>query len=315
MKALRRLAPVLISVILLAIIVGYAPWPQVGDAITDLHVLVIWILLSLSLLYYGLKSLRFWYMTRVLGIRQPLGKVMVSYLAAQPVSLLPAGEIYRSRMLERITDIPMRRSLPTFTMQGLMEGAAMAILALISTLAIGKLRAVVLILALFLIMVFTGIQRGYMATVLRLLNTLPFVSISRSRLREFSHGNQAMLQGSAFPLLLMLSIMTELVGVAIVYVTVTGLGGHINPWQAILTYIIPVIVGFISLLPGGLGVSEQSSIGILLLSGTGVTVAVAATLLIRVTIVGMGFLYGLITLGAVGIAESYRDNDITAKRA
>jgi uncharacterized membrane protein YbhN (UPF0104 family) len=96
------------------------------------------------------------------------------------------------------------------------------------------------------------------------------------------------------PLLYGISLIIEGVGAVIAYVSVIGLGGHINGYQAILAYAVPVILGFVSLLPGGFGVSEQSAVGVLLLSHVKVATAVAATLVMRVTIVGLGAVYGII---------------------
>jgi uncharacterized membrane protein YbhN (UPF0104 family) len=93
-----------------------------------------------------------------------------------------------------------------------------------------------------------------------------------------------------------LSVLTEIIGAAIAYTSIHGLGGHINVWQAGLMYVIPIIVGFISLLPGGIGLSEQSSVGVLLLSHVTTAVAVAGTLVMRATIVGLGVIYGVIAL-------------------
>jgi uncharacterized membrane protein YbhN (UPF0104 family) len=89
-----------------------------------------------------------------------------------------------------------------------------------------------------------------------------------------------------------LSLAIEGVGAGIAFASVVGLGGDINGYQAILVYAIPIILGWLSLLPGGFGISEQSAVGVLLLSDVKVSTAVAATLIMRVTIVGLGAAYG-----------------------
>jgi uncharacterized protein (TIRG00374 family) len=303
MKVLRRLLPVIISGALIVILIGYAPWPQVGDAISDMRGQTFLVLLVLSLAYFGLKIVRFWVMTRALDIKESLGIVAVSYLAAQPVSLLPAGEIYRARMLQRLTGTSFRQALPTFTMQGLFETTAMVALAAVSTFIIGSHRLPVIIAMAALLLVFIAIRRGYLTAATRLLNALPFFSIEHEQRLAFSRGNEAMLHGLTLWMLLGLSLVTEAVGVLIAYVSVIGLGAHISFYQAVILYVVPVFVGFVSLLPGGLGSSEQSAVGILLLDHTTVTVAVAATLLMRVTLVGTGFIYGLLTQAGLGVYQ------------
>jgi uncharacterized protein (TIRG00374 family) len=85
-----------------------------------------------------------------------------------------------------------------------------------------------------------------------------------------------------------------LVGVAICYISVDALGADLTFSQAALVYILPIIVGFISFLPGGFGAAEQASIGLLIVMGVGGALAVAATLLMRAFIVGSGLIYSAV---------------------
>jgi uncharacterized membrane protein YbhN (UPF0104 family) len=305
MKRLRKLIPVVVSVVLLVIIGGYAPWPKVGRILADFDASTVAILLGLSLAYYALKVVRFYYMLEAIGIHQRFKTVALSYMSAQPVSLLPAGEIYRSHTLQRHTGVPLQRSLAQFTMQGILEGSAMAVVGIISALALGKLRLPALLLTLLIVAVVLAVRRGYIANLARLLNAIPFVTVNPFHLLQFSRRNQVMLSRQRFPLLFGLSLAAEVVGTAIAYVSVVGLGGHINLFQAALTYIVPVVVGFASLLPGGLGASEQSAIGVLLLAHTGVALAVAATLIMRIAIVGTGLAYGAIAI-ALSARKPYK---------
>ncbi len=288
--------PFVISVMLIVLLISYAPWREIGGILTDFDAGTIVILVLLSTAYYALKTIRFWYLLQAMNIQQPLKLVGMSYLSAQPVSLLPAGEIYRSHALRRYTGVPFERSLPQFTMQGVLEGSAMAVLLLISALALGTLRLPALILAALVLVITIAISRGYIANTTRLVNRLPFLSLSEHSIESFSKRHEAVLTWRWLPFLFGLSLLVELVGAAIAYVSVAGIGGHINGYQAALFYVIPVIVGFVSLLPGGLGLSEQSAVGVLLLSKATTAQAVAATLIMRVTIVGLGVVYGTVAL-------------------
>jgi uncharacterized protein (TIRG00374 family) len=296
MNRLRRFVPVVISIVLLVILVSYAPWDKVGNILSDFDLGTILILIGLSLVYYSLKTVRFWYLLKAMGIHQPFGVVALSYISAQPITLLPAGEIYRSHALERHTGVPVRRSLPQFAMQGVLEGTAMATLALISALALGTLRVPVLILAAAVLLVTIAIGRGYVANFTRILNRLPFINVTNRNIEQFSEQHRAVLTLQWLPFLYGLSLITEAVGAAIAYTAVVGLGAHINMYQAVLVYVLPLVVGFISFLPGGFGVSEQSAVGILLLAHVSVAHAVASTLIMRITIVGLGVLYGGIAM-------------------
>lgn len=294
MKLVKKLLPVVVSLVLLAILASYAPWDQVEHILSELDFSTILILIVLSVLYYGLKSIRYWYLLRAMGIKQPFRPVVVSYMSAQPVSLLPAGEIYRSRALERYTGVPLKKSLPQFTLQGLLEGAALGSVAFVSAIALQTLRVPFLFFGLLVIALVLAIRKGRLINFVHLLNKLPFVNVTEQTIDDLNRRHAAVLTRRRLPFLYGISVVTELVGAVIAYTSVVGLGGDINLFHAALFYVIPILVGFFSLLPGGFGASEHSAIGVLLLSDVSVGQAVASTLIMRVTIVGLGVLYGVL---------------------
>jgi uncharacterized membrane protein YbhN (UPF0104 family) len=295
-KYLRRFVPIAISIALIFVLIGYAPWGEVGGILDDLTFSYIAGLILLSIAYYALKTIRFWYLLKAMEIHQPFWVVSLSYISAQPVSLLPGGELYRSRSLEQHTGVPFKKSAAQFTMQGLLEGAAMVTLAIISALFLGTLRVPFICLGIFIILGIIGIAKGGIVNAGRLLNRLPFLELTDEGLERFSKRHRAVLRWRWFLLLYMLSIFVEIVGSIIAYVSVAAVGGHIGAPQAVLAYVIPVIIGFVSLLPAGLGISEQSAIGIMLLSHIKIATAVAGTLIMRVSIVGTGVIYGAVAL-------------------
>lgn len=310
-QRVRLWLPILVSFLLIVVLVSYAPWKQIFHVLSDFDLGTIFVLIGLSLAYYGLKALRFWYILQAISVKQPFGVVAISYLSAQPISLLPAGEIYRSHALRRYTGVPVERSIGQFTLQGVLEGTAMALLMLISALTLGTLRLVAIILSVVVIAVLILIKMGTFEPAGQLANHLPFINITEKSIEQFSHRNRQALSRQWLPWLFGLSVIVELVGTAIAYTAMVGIGGHINIFEAAFLYIIPIIVGFISFLPGGLGISEQSAIGVLLLGHTPIAIAIAATLIMRVTIVGLGVVYGLVA----GLAATLRLQPVRADRS
>lgn len=295
-KNIKKVLPFVVSIILLAILVGYAPWSEVASILADFDASTIAILVALSLAYYGLKAFRFWWLLVAMGIRKPFWLVALSYISAQPASLLPGGEVFRSHALERQTGVPVKKSIAQFTMQGILEGAGLATVMLISAIFLHALRIPALVLTIAVLIGLVGLDK-YLVPFLHFLNKyIPFINVSEDSIQNFSEKHKDVLNRKWFPPMYGLSVLTEIIGAAIAYTSIHGLGGHINVWQAGLMYVIPIIVGFISLLPGGIGLSEQSSVGVLLLSHVTTAVAVAGTLVMRATIVGLGVIYGVIAL-------------------
>lgn len=275
------------------VLISYAPLPQIRTALENFNDWDVPLLLVLSVAYYALKVVRFWYLLQSMAVYKPLRLVALSYMSSQPISLIPGGEIYRSHALKRYTGVPVKKSVAQFTLQGFLEALSLTAIAMVSAVAIGSFRIPFLILGIFLLFGLAFIRRGHIETISAQLNRLPFLHLGGDTIVQFSQKHEIALSRRWLPLLFSLSLAADLVGVAIAYVAVTGVGGEISVFQAGLVYVIPIVVGFLSLLPGGLGVSEQSAVGVLLLSDVSVGQAVAATLVMRVVIVGLGVFYGL----------------------
>jgi uncharacterized protein (TIRG00374 family) len=305
----RKYASYVISVILVAILLSYVPLSEIRQAFSNFNPHYVLVLLVLSVGYYGLKTVRFWFLLQAIGIVKSYKLVALSYMSAQPVSLLPGGEIYRSHSLRKYTGVPVKDSLAQFTMQGFLEGAAMASLAVISALALHTLRVPMLILAGLILMVTIAIGRGYIKNAGALVNKIPYINVAAETYEHLDERQKAVVSLHWLPLLYGLSILIEVCGASIAYIAVLGIGAHIDSYQAVLLYVIPVIAGFASFLPGGLGVSEQSAVGVLLLSHINVADAIAATIIMRTTIVGLGVLYGY----SIGYFGNRQFNGLTKK--
>jgi glycosyltransferase 2 family protein len=295
-KLLRRWIPIFISIVIIVVLLVLAPWGEIYNSLSELRAKSIIALLLLSLAYYSLKTIRFWYLLRAMSVDKPFSLVALSYMSAQPISLLPAGEIFRSHSLRRYAGVPVEKSIGQFTLQGLFEGSAMALLMLISALALGTLRLPAIALSLVLIAILLAIRAGYLSEAGKMINRLPYINVTEQRIEQFSKRNRQALSWPWLPLLFGLSLTIELVGSTIAYISVISIGGELNIFQAALLYVVPIILGFVSLLPGGFGVSESSAVGILYLSNAPIAIAAAATLIMRVTIVGLGVIYGLAAL-------------------
>jgi uncharacterized protein (TIRG00374 family) len=299
---IKKYLPIAVSIILLVVLVVVVPWKQVIGVFARIHPHTLVLLTVLSLVFYLIKVVRYWYMLRPMGIYQPLPLVGLTYIGAQPVTLLPAGELYRNTMLERYAGIPMAQSAPTFLLQGLLEGIVLAGLAIIGVFTIINDVEPVLIFAGVVLLVTIVLQRGWLnkhaPRVAGWINKLPFVNLNHQQVRDFSRHSQKILKPRSFSFLLALSIAAEFMGMLIVYYSVHGLGdNHLGLLASSIVYAVPIVISFATLLPGGLGAAEQSTFGLLLLFDVHGAVAVAATLLIRFFLTGTGLIFGWIAEG------------------
>lgn len=293
-SSFARYIPLLLGFMILGVIILIAPWAQIAELIEKIPLVTFLILASLSLVYYGSKTIRFWYILRLLGIQQPLPIVSLLYLSGQPFSLLPAGELYRTVLLKKHLGVSMSKSSPSVTIQGLVEAIVLLSFSIIGAFLIGQNQFLVAVVGFFLLLLVVTLQRGWLSRMDGVITKLPYVSIDKEKYQKFIVSHQELLTPRALATLLLFSMVPVLSGVGILYISAQAIGFDISFIESLIGYSLPVIVSGLSFLPGGLGISEGGTIGLLQLFGATGAAAITIALLIRIFTLVTGLLYGLI---------------------
>lgn len=267
---------------------------EMGDTLKTLLSLdalfLVPVLLS-ALLYYLLKAVRWHYYLRVAGVRVAMRRSLAAYLAGQWFTFTPAGELMRVYLLGAGNRFAL--VAPTVVMQVVVDFASLALMA---TLAVPFYPAV----APFVLPV-----------TLPLLATLGMLASPSLRrfastwqgLKRFSAGRGKLVSGQLGVLLqpwpviagLLMGMPAVLAGALALYISGVALGiENWGPFRVTSVYAMTQLIGGISPLPQGLGVTEGS--GTLLLSYLGVEpeAALAAMLLSRAAVLGFSVLLGLV---------------------
>ena len=300
--------PLFVGIAILAIAAPLVPWDKVWPYLTRLTPLTLLALLGLSAIFYFGRILRYWLMLRMLEEPVAFGKVALACLVAQPVAVLPGGEMYRSSMLKRYGNVSKVHGIPSVFAQSIAESVGLTVIALIGATIIRKYFELLVIIAVLFTLILLYVRWHNTRKSHKIVNRLPFVSINYRRLKSFLEKNRILLTGRNFFVLVAASYVSTFAGIGIVYVCATAFGANLDLFQAAIAYALPVALESVSFLPGGLGVNEGGSISIFTLFGLALPLAVAITLITRLFTLGIGFVFGF---GAVAWAHlgGYRRYD------
>jgi glycosyltransferase 2 family protein len=287
-------------------IIGYflftlwAGWKQVLDAVVRIGFSGIAIALSLSLVNYFLRFLRWNNFLHTLGCYVPFWRSLRIYLAGFSLTTTPAksGEAIRSIYLTRY-GLAYRKSLAAFFAERLSD--LMAVL-IISVIGLWKYRDGLVIELITLSVV--------ALVFLFLWNTSWIKAVeefARRRLPEkFAHiiefGLDFILAfRSCFSMKVLfyaisLSVVAWLAEGLAFYYMLHLLGADIDILTAVFIYAFSLMVGGVTLLPGGLGGAEVTMWQLLLFFGVPSSVTVAVTIMIRLTTLWFSVLLGIICL-------------------
>lgn len=281
----------------------FAGWQEVAHAFGRVGTAGIAIALLLSLVNYLLRFVRWQYFLRLLGCQIPNKESLVIYLAGFGLTIVPgkAGEVVRSLFLNN-RGMSYQLSLAAFLAERLSDMMAVLILTSIGFWAFASARPVIVGLSVMMVL---------LLLVLRLQGC-------RARLRAWTmllvpdrlHGGLAAIGGvlghvhtclRGRPLLigLVLSVGAWAAEAYAFYLVLQWMEAPISLPAAMFIYAFSMLVGAISFLPGGLGGVEATMVGLLILIGLDQPLALAATVIIRLTTLWFAVALGMLALVAM----------------
>jgi uncharacterized protein (TIRG00374 family) len=255
----------------------------------------------LSVGYVLIKGWRFTGMMRDLTETAPRGLLMRAYVSGQAATLLPGGAAARAGLLKQ-AGIPAAETAAPLALSSLSDQAMFLLLSIAGAMWFEQARRPVL--ALLAVLLTVSLLLGIEATrtwLLRLIDRL----MGRFKLREhWGEFREAMAQVATPPRLLSALVNTACAFVCLLvalHLALRGVGATgVPPMTILLAFALPTMLGRVSALPGGFGVTEAGMVGILD-HAPGVTLdqaAVAVTVYRLGTVVFAALVGGLVYLFA-----------------
>lgn len=275
-------------------------WHEVVAAIVRVGFIGTVIALTLSLVNYGLRFVRWQKFLELLGHRVHTPESLRIYIAGFGMTILPGkvGEAIRSVFLKH-HGVTYPESLAAFFSEHFSNLISMLLLVAIGLWMYLPAKPLVVILAALIVMGLVVLQQT------RWLRA--FESFAQNKLparlgKLVVHGIEIVLHsGRCFSLpMLLYGIALGVVawgseGVAFYYI-MHVLGSELSLQTALFIYAFSILVGALSFFPGGLGGTEASMVALLMLNHVAQPQAVAATVLIRLATLWFAVALGVIAL-------------------
>jgi uncharacterized membrane protein YbhN (UPF0104 family) len=261
---------------------------------------IIPLMLALSLLNYAMRAWRWLLFSRALGLAVPPGSTLLYYVAGFAMTTTPGklGEALRLWLLHRFHHVRYESGAALLLADRLLD--AVAITALVAAtmfwfahdLAVAVL-AVLLVLAVTALCMKPDLLLWGIATAYARLRRRPrwFVAARRT-VRALGRLAPARIFGPA----LLMSVAGWCAEGLSLHVLLHALGMPLQPPACMFIFAFSMLVGAISVLPGGLGSTEATMIGLLATQGVPFPAAIVATGLVRVTTLWFAVVLGLAAL-------------------
>lgn len=277
----------------------YASIPELEAAFSTFSYAILPLVPICAFVNYLLRFVRWEYYLRLLDIRIPRSESFAVFISSLSMAVTPGkmGELVKSYFLKSMRGVPISKSAPIIFAERITDSLDLLIISIIGAYSIGYAKQIILLTAIVLSAGIGIISSRFLSMkIIRAAEKLPFIA-KRIKLIEVAYeSSRAMLSGRA----LVISTLIGLVGWFIeclgFLLVLEGLGVHLRVLSASFIYSLSMVAGAVSFLPGGLGVTETSLTGLLVLAKIPRNSAVAATFIIRAAtlwfavIIGAGML-------------------------
>jgi uncharacterized membrane protein YbhN (UPF0104 family) len=278
----------------------WAGWRDVLAALGAIGLFGMIAALSLSLVNYALRFIRWQGYLRALGHPMPPGPSAAIYLSGFAFTTTPgkAGELLRGIFLVN-HGMPMMRAAAAFLSERLSDLVAVVLIALpgLAVLPRGLPVVVMGVLAIGAL----GLTMGFGDRLNHLASGLGagrggFLRSSARKIALLLYEARRCHAPGATLTATLLSILAWSAEATAFYLVLRWLGIDPGLWYAMSVYAMAMLAGALSFLPGGLGGTEAVMVAMLIFKGAPEPQAVAATIVIRLTTLWFAVALGLITV-------------------
>lgn len=281
----RSLVSVAIAVAVYTAIVFLSDAGAVGSAISRIHPLRIPLFLGLSLVNYALRFLKWDYFLRRLDLRLPTRESLGVFLAGFSMTVSPGklGELLKCYLLRERRGIPVSTTSPVVIAERITDLISMILIALIGLALVRHPGAMIAVAAgvvsVTVAMVLLLWKRAFTATVGLLCRIRRFRG-HREGMENFHACCASLLDPRSLLVSVPLGVLSWGAEALVLCLVAGSMGVHLPVGTALLAHSAGTIAGAVSMVPGGLGMTEIT-IGAILSGAMPGADAAAVTILMR----------------------------------
>ena len=285
-------------------IILFSDISKISEEIFQIDPITIIIILAIEIISLIIRSIRQWKLFDTIGIKLKFTENLKLYFAGMSMFATPggAGILIKSQYLKNKFDIPRSKSSPAMLIERYQDFLALTVILLI-TLIISFLWISLILTSISIVMLSVGFIIFRKITILdkiRLLCSNNNFLLKFIPKIEFD-GNLKNLTN------IRVTIICCVLGIASFLVEGIGIFLSFNAFEQNMSYIhvlqlfyTSIILGALSFLPGGLGITEGSMINLLVSDNTSLATATTLVLFIRLSTIWfatfVGFLFARIFL-------------------
>lgn len=281
----------------------YADFDKLISAFGNFNWYWLPLILTLSFLNYIFRFFKWHYYVNLLGIKLSYKKSFLIFLSAFTMSITPGkmGEVLKSYLLKEENNTPVSKSAPIVFGERLTDMISIVMLCLVGSYFFNYGQTLILLIGFFFLLSIILISSRTIS--LKIISFFGRIKIFKKHIEKIHTAYDSMyLMIKIKPLIIatiisLISWFFECMGFYIVINIFSGSSGlEVSILSATFIYAFSTLVGAVAMLPGGLGITEASLTGLLILSKIPKDLSVASTIMIRLATLWFAVLVGIVSV-------------------
>ena len=294
---------VIVSIVLAGVIyLGftiYANFTQVLNAFGQFNWLLLPALLFLSFLNYFTRFLKWDFYLSIIHVEIKKVDSFSTFMSGLIMSVTPAklGEVLKSVLVKEITGIPISKTAPIILAERITDFLSLLVIAISGDYLFdygGKLTIIVSIF--FVILIFIISNKKIALPIINFAERIPLIKKHIHNIQSAYESSYQLLKLGPLIQMTVLSLVAwgfECLGY---YLILVNFDINFGIFWAFFSYSFSTIIGALSMLPGGLGLTEGSLTFLLVQKHVAMDIAVATTFIIRAVTLWFAVLVGIVSL-------------------
>lgn len=277
----------------------YADYKQVIFAFSKFSLWLIPVILSLSFLNYISRFFKWDYYLHLLKIKITKVDSFAIFMSGLIMSVTPGkmGELLKAYLVKQVVNEPVSKTAPIIFAERITDFVSLVMIGLIGAYVFDYGRIIVAAVGVFfLLVIFIVSQKSLAIKIINFFEKISFLKKHIEKIHTAYESSYILLQFKPIVLMSLLSLVSWFLECLGYYLVLTNFAVEVSILWSAFSYAFATIVGAISMLPGGLGVTEGSLTIMLIQKSVSKDIAVASTFIIRVATLWFAVLVGVIAV-------------------
>lgn len=277
----------------------YADFSNVVDAFRKFNLLLLPVLLLLSFLNYFTRFLKWDYYLSIVKVKMKKVDSLSTFMSGLIMSVTPAklGEVLKSVLVKEITGEPISKTAPIILAERITDFLSLLLIAIVGAFVFdygGNLT--IIVAAFFVLIIFIISNKKIALPIINFSERIPLIKKYIHNIHSAYESSYQLLKLKPLFLMTLLSLVSWGFECWGYYIILLNFNVDFGILWASFSYSFSTIVGAISMLPGGLGLTEGSLTFLLVQKKVPVDISVATTFIIRVVTLWFAVLVGIVSL-------------------